>query len=73
MIKLQKQTVVLQAIEAEIQQKDKYVDYCIKKFKRFKFNPNMFDGDAEFDKAQFKTNINVPDGPYKGNAFWGHH
>ena len=43
----------LRELEATIASIDKYVDYCIKKYKSFKFNIKIFMNDDFITRAQF--------------------
>jgi hypothetical protein len=72
-MRLAKQIATLQAVEAEVAQKDRYVDYCVKKFKHFKYATDVFESEAELGRVTFKSCYTVPDGVYKDHAFWGHH
>ena len=63
----------MESIESEVAAKDPYVNQIVKRYKPFKFNLALFENDAEFAKASFKTAAILPEGPFKGSVFWGHH
>lgn len=60
-------------IESEAASADKYVAFCVNKYKQFAFNMKIFMDDESIDESTFVENVVVPNGQFKNNTFWGHH
>ena len=50
---------------------DKYVQYCIYKYKTFQYNIQIFLNDDLITQTSFVENYEITTGQYKGNLFWG--
>jgi hypothetical protein len=63
----------LRHFESQMQVTDKYIDYCVKKYKPFAFSASVFEEEPIYGLLDFSENVTVPDGPFKGRVFWGQH
>ena len=50
---------------------DKYVEYCIKKYKYFQFNIKLFLKDELIGKCQYVEQFYINQGQFKGYHYWG--
>ena len=52
---------------------DPYVAFCVDKYKPFPFEAALFARDADFAGCHFAQGFKVPEGPFKGRLYFGHH
>lgn len=64
---------VLRRVESEVAELDKYVEYCINKYRPFLFNIQVFLTDELIGSTKFVERHEVTTGQYKGHLFWGQH
>lgn len=52
----------MRQIESEAASADKYVAFCVNKYKSFAFNMKVFMDDESIDESTFVENMIVPNG-----------
>ena len=63
----------LKQIEIEIASFDKYVEYCVRKYRPFKYQLSQFLNDTLIGQAQYVENYEIQGGQFQGYLYWGQH